>query len=97
MYCGETAETVAARPGWGSLDAVANGGVIEMNDDIASRWGPRIVEYLQIAGAAVAHVSQPWRQADAMNVEQHGDRTVSGRWLPGCDRSRSCWPCCSVP
>jgi len=57
LYCGETAETVAARPGWDSLDALANGGVIEMNDDVASRWGPRIVEYLQLAGAAVAKVA----------------------------------------
>ncbi len=53
LYCGETADTVAARPGWDSLDALANDGVIEMNDDIASRWGPRLVEYLEIAGAAV--------------------------------------------
>jgi iron complex transport system substrate-binding protein len=57
LYCGETADTVAARPGWDSLDAVANGGVIEMNDDVASRWGPRIVEYLQVAGAAVAQAA----------------------------------------
>jgi len=57
LYCGETADTVAARPGWDSLDAVANGGVIEMNDDVASRWGPRIVDYLQVAGAAVAQVA----------------------------------------
>lgn len=57
LYCGESAETVAARPGWDSLDALANGGVIEMNDDIASRWGPRIVEYLQIAGAAVTDMA----------------------------------------
>ena len=57
LYCGETAETVAARPGWETLDAVVNGGVIEMNDDIASRWGPRIVEYLQVAGDAVAQAA----------------------------------------
>jgi iron complex transport system substrate-binding protein len=57
LYCGETADTVAARPGWDSLDAVANGGVIEMNDDVASRWGPRIVDYLQVAGAAVAQAA----------------------------------------
>jgi iron complex transport system substrate-binding protein len=55
-YCGETAETVAARPGWGELKAVTTGGVIEMDDDIASRWGPRVVDYLQQAGDAVALV-----------------------------------------
>jgi iron complex transport system substrate-binding protein len=53
-YCGETAATVAARPGWGDIAAVADGGVIEMDDDVASRWGPRIVEYLQVAGRAVS-------------------------------------------
>ncbi len=57
IYCGETAASVAARPGWEGLTAVATGGVIEMNDDIASRWGPRIVEYLEAVGAAVAEVS----------------------------------------
>ncbi|HEY5664218.1 MAG TPA: ABC transporter substrate-binding protein [Ilumatobacter sp.] len=56
LYCGESAATVAARPGWGELDAVANGAVVEMNDDIASRWGPRIVEYFQAVGAAVAEL-----------------------------------------
>lgn len=57
IYCGETAETVAARPGWDVLTAVQNDGVVEMNDDVASRWGPRIVEYLQVAGDAVATVA----------------------------------------
>ncbi|MFP5488485.1 MAG: ABC transporter substrate-binding protein, partial [Acidimicrobiia bacterium] len=57
-YCGETAETVAARDGWADLTAVATGGVVEMDDDIASRWGPRIVEYLRIAGDAVAEVAE---------------------------------------
>lgn len=56
-YCGETAETLAARPGWGSLDAVTGGGVIEMDDDIASRWGPRIVDHLRAAGEGVAIVA----------------------------------------
>ncbi len=56
-YCGETAETVAARPGWDALDAVQQGGVIEMDDDIASRWGPRIVDYLRLAGEAVARAA----------------------------------------
>lgn len=44
--CGETPETVAARPGWNQLTAVANQSVIPLDDDIASRWGPRIVDLL---------------------------------------------------
>ncbi len=53
-YCGETPETIAARPGWDAIPAVINGNVISVDDDIASRWGPRIVEYIQQVGAAVA-------------------------------------------
>jgi iron complex transport system substrate-binding protein len=52
--CGQTAQTVAERPGWQDLQAVRNGTVIEMDDDIASRWGPRVVEYLRLASEAVA-------------------------------------------
>ncbi len=47
ICCAESAETVAARPGWGTIDAVVNGGVVELDDDIASRWGPRIVDLLR--------------------------------------------------
>ena len=42
--CGQTAETVFDRPGWGTLDAVVNGAVVELDDDVASRWGPRIAD-----------------------------------------------------
>jgi len=52
-YCGETPETVAARPGWDVGSAVLNGGVIAMDDDIVSRWGPRVVDFLQSVGEAV--------------------------------------------
>lgn len=56
VCCQESATTVAARPGWGSIAAVKNGTVIEMNDDIASRWSPRIVDYIEAVSAAVAKV-----------------------------------------
>jgi iron complex transport system substrate-binding protein len=54
--CNENADTVAARPGWDAIAAVQNGDVIEMDDDIASRWGPRIVDYLEDVALAVANV-----------------------------------------
>lgn len=54
--CGETAESVAARDGWSDLAAVQNGNVVEMDDDIASRWGPRIVDYLEAVAVAVEQV-----------------------------------------
>jgi iron complex transport system substrate-binding protein len=45
--CGQTAAKVKARPGWGSIAAVTNGGVVGVSDDIASRWGPRIVQFMR--------------------------------------------------
>ena len=45
--CGQSAETVAARPGWGNLTAVTRGSVIEVDDDVASRWGPRVVGFMR--------------------------------------------------
>ncbi len=57
LCCGQNAETVASRPGWVSLTAVANGSVIELDDGIASRWGPRIVDLLEVAAAAVAELA----------------------------------------
>ncbi len=57
LCCGQNAETVASRPGWSSLTAVTNGRVIELDDGIASRWGPRIVELLEVAAAAVAELA----------------------------------------
>ncbi len=52
--CGQSPETVAERPGWSELTAVRSGAVIPLDDDIASRWGPRIVEFLDVVAEAVA-------------------------------------------
>jgi len=54
---GESAETVAARPGWDVLSAVQSGNVVELDSDIASRWGPRIVEFAQAVSDALAAYS----------------------------------------
>jgi iron complex transport system substrate-binding protein len=51
--CGQSAGTVAARDGWGQLTAVRSGGVVELDDDVASRWGPRVVEFLKTIAAKV--------------------------------------------
>jgi iron complex transport system substrate-binding protein len=50
--CGESAETVAARPGWDQLTAVTSGAVVILDEDIASRWGPRVVDFLETIVAA---------------------------------------------
>jgi iron complex transport system substrate-binding protein len=54
--CGQTAATVAARPGWDQLDAVTGDHVVELDDDIASRWGPRVVDLLRTVADEVARV-----------------------------------------
>ncbi len=45
--CAQTAATLAQRPGFATLSAVQSGNVIELDDDIASRWGPRVVDFLR--------------------------------------------------
>jgi len=50
---GESAETVAARPGWDAMTAVQNGDIVELDSDVASRWGPRIVDFAQAVADAL--------------------------------------------
>ena len=55
--CGQSSETVAARDGWADMTAVQTGNVIALDDDVASRWGPRIVDFLQAVSDAVSAAS----------------------------------------
>jgi iron complex transport system substrate-binding protein len=48
---GQSAATVSARPGWSVLTAVKGKHIILVNADIASRWGPRIVDLLRSVAA----------------------------------------------
>jgi len=50
--CGQSPKTVRARPGWENLTAVKDGNVVAVDDDIASRWGPRIVDFVEIVADA---------------------------------------------
>lgn len=52
--CGQSAATLAARPGFAGLSAVVNGNVVLLDDDTSSRWGPRVVEFLEQIVDAVA-------------------------------------------
>jgi iron complex transport system substrate-binding protein len=54
--CGQSPATVAERPGWNSITAVRRRDVVPLDDDVASRWGPRIVEYLRTIADAVSDV-----------------------------------------
>jgi iron complex transport system substrate-binding protein len=49
--CAQSAETVAARAGWKEVRAVRDGAVVGLDDDVASRWGPRVVDFLRIIAA----------------------------------------------
>ncbi len=52
-FAGYTAAEVSARPGWEVISAVQNDAVLVVNDDLASRWGPRIPEFLSIISEAI--------------------------------------------
>ncbi len=55
--CGQSAQTLAKRAGWGRIDAVAQGNVVEADDDITSRWGPRTVEFVAVVVEALGEVA----------------------------------------
>ena len=59
ICCGQSAETVAERAGWDQLSAVQNGTVIELNDDIVSRWGPRLVDFIESIALAIDSAAVP--------------------------------------
>ncbi|MFC4532356.1 ABC transporter substrate-binding protein [Sphaerisporangium dianthi] len=51
--CGQSKETLAKRPGWGGLSAIKKDQVFPIDDDIASRWGPRVVDLAKAIDEAV--------------------------------------------
>jgi iron complex transport system substrate-binding protein len=56
--CQQSATSVAQRPGWKNMKAVKNGGVVELDDDVASRWGPRIVDQVRIVADRIRTFTQ---------------------------------------
>ncbi|HWG02859.1 MAG TPA: ABC transporter substrate-binding protein, partial [Trebonia sp.] len=50
---GQTPAVVARRPGWPAIPAVHDHEVIALNDDIASRWGPRLPQLVAAIAQAV--------------------------------------------
>lgn len=53
-----TDDELASRPGWSGLTAVANGGVVRLDPDIASRWGPRVVDLLATVIEATSNIDR---------------------------------------
>ncbi len=56
---GQTPAIVAARPGWSAIPAVKDHEIIGLNDDIASRWGPRLPQLVAEIARAVEQASAP--------------------------------------
>ena len=52
--CGQNLRTVASRPGWENVDAVRRSQVVALDDDVVSRWGPRVVTFVRTVARAVA-------------------------------------------
>jgi iron complex transport system substrate-binding protein len=57
VCCGQTTSTVAARPGWDRIRAVRSGSIVRIDDSIASRWGPRLVNFFRAMSSALARLS----------------------------------------
>ena len=56
LCCGQKPSTVAARPGWGTIAAVRTGSIVRIDDSVASRWGPRLVDFFRALSQAVARL-----------------------------------------
>jgi iron complex transport system substrate-binding protein len=54
-----TPDELAGRPGWADLGAVQSGNVVFLDPDIASRWGPRLVELVISIVDATSAVGAP--------------------------------------
>ncbi len=55
---GQDAATVSSRAGWSALTAVKDKHIVVLNADIASRWGPRIIDLLKTVAAGLKPRSQ---------------------------------------
>jgi len=56
--CGQSPKTVAARPGWSGVEAVKRGAIVRVDDSIASRWGPRVVDFARAIASALRTLSR---------------------------------------
>ena len=56
--CRQTASTVRERPGWSSIAAFHSGQVVAADDDVVSRWGPRVVDFYRLVADAVIAIER---------------------------------------
>ena len=50
---GVTPESLSERPGWAEMTAVQNGAIVPLDSYLASNWGPRVVELLEVIAESV--------------------------------------------
>lgn len=58
VCCGQKPSTVSARAGWDRVSAVRTGSIVRIHDSIASRWGPRLVDFYRAMASALARLRQ---------------------------------------
>jgi iron complex transport system substrate-binding protein len=51
--CGQSAESVAKREGWSEISAVKKRAIVVLDDDVASRWGPRLPLFFESIAAGL--------------------------------------------
>ncbi len=56
VCCGQRPSTVASRPGWDRVNAVKSGSILRIDDSLASRWGPRLVDFFRGVATAIARL-----------------------------------------
>jgi iron complex transport system substrate-binding protein len=58
VCCKQRLATLRKRPGLREVDAVRDGHVVEVPDDLASHWGPRIVDFLDRVARALERLGR---------------------------------------
>jgi iron complex transport system substrate-binding protein len=56
--CGASRASVAGRPGWNTITAVKKASIAVIDDSIASRWGPRLVNFVNAVASALRHAEK---------------------------------------
>ena len=56
--CGQTPSSVSSRAGWSNISAVRDRAIVRVDDSIASRWGPRVVNFVRAVAAALKWVQR---------------------------------------
>lgn len=55
---GVSPDEVTERPGWASVTAVKDGTIYVLDDDLSSRWGPSLPEFVQSVADALIELSE---------------------------------------